>query len=81
MCQAWEGGLTVENQLEPLLTSEEVGKVLGIHPKVVERMAKRRDLPSLKVGRFWRYRASALDGWINSRLKSESPTVLQGDSK
>jgi excisionase family DNA binding protein len=57
-------------ELESLMTSEAVGKVLGIHPKVVERMAKRGELPGLKVGRFWRYRASALDGWINSRLQS-----------
>ncbi len=60
------------NQIEPLLTSEDVGKVLGIHPKVVERMAKRGELPGLKVGRFWRYRASALDGWIDLRLQSAS---------
>lgn len=57
-------------ELESLMTSEAVGKVLGIHPKVVERMAKRGELPGLKVGRFWRYRASVLDGWINSRLQS-----------
>lgn len=44
-------------ELESLMTSEAVGKVLGIHPKVVERMAKRGELPGLKVGRFWRYRA------------------------
>jgi excisionase family DNA binding protein len=56
--------------LEPLLNSQQVGKILGMHPKVVERMAKRGDVPALKVGKFWRYRASALDGWINSRLQS-----------
>jgi excisionase family DNA binding protein len=66
--------------IEKLLTSKEVGEVLGVHPKVAERMAKRGELPGLKVGRFWRYRASALDGWINSRLQSESPTVPQGNS-
>ena len=54
-----------------LLTSAEVGEVLGIHPKVVERMAKRGEIPGLKVGRFWRYQSIALDGWINSRLQSE----------
>ena len=59
------------NGIERLLTSKEVGEVLGIHPKVAERMAKRGELPALKVGRFWRYRASALDGWINSRLQSD----------
>ena len=68
------------NGIEKLLTSIDVGQVLGIHPKVVERMAKRGELPALKVGRFWRYRASTLDGWITSRLQSESPTVPQGNS-
>jgi excisionase family DNA binding protein len=56
--------------LEPLLNSKQVGEVLGMHPKVVERMAKRGDVPAMKVGKFWRYRASALDGWIDSRLQS-----------
>lgn len=61
----------MENHIAPLLTSEEVGRVLGIHPKVVERMAKRGELPGLKVGRFWRYQSKALDDWINSRLQSD----------
>jgi excisionase family DNA binding protein len=63
--------MTMENTIAPLLTSEEVGKVLGIHPKVVERMAKRGELPGLKVGRFWRYQSAALAGWIDSRVQSD----------
>lgn len=55
--------------IEPPLTSKEASQVLRIHPKVLERMAKRGEIPALKVGKFWRYRASALDGWINSRLQ------------
>lgn len=56
--------------LEKLLSSQQVSEVLGIHPKVVERMAARHELPALKVGRYWRYRASALDAWIESRIQS-----------
>ena len=56
--------------IEKLLTNKEVGELLGIHPKVCERMAKRGEIPGLKVGRFWRYQTAALDGWINSRLQS-----------
>ncbi len=56
--------------LEVLLTSREASQVLKIHPKVLERMAKRGEVPALKVGKFWRYRATALDAWINSRLQS-----------
>jgi len=60
----------MDGMLEPLLNSKQVGEILGMHPKVVERMAKRGEVPALKVGKFWRYRASALDGWITSRLQS-----------
>ena len=56
--------------MEVLLTSKEASQVLKIHPKVLERMAKRGEVPALKVGKFWRYRATTLDAWINSRLKS-----------
>ena len=58
--------------IETLLTSQEASRVLKIHPKVLERMAKRGEVPALKVGKFWRYRVSTLDAWINSRLQSGS---------
>jgi excisionase family DNA binding protein len=58
--------------IESLLTSEEASRVLKIHPKVLERMAKRGEVPALKVGKFWRYRVSVLDAWIDSRLQSAS---------
>ncbi|HEV2381820.1 MAG TPA: helix-turn-helix domain-containing protein [Terriglobia bacterium] len=57
-------------ELEALLTSKEASQILKIHPKVLERMAKRGEVPALKVGEFWRYRATTLDAWINSRLQS-----------
>ncbi len=55
---------------EPLLSSEQAAAILRLNPKVVERKAKRGEIPAFKLGRSWRYRASALDGWINSRLES-----------
>jgi excisionase family DNA binding protein len=63
-------GASAANGIEKLLTSKEASEVLQIHPKVLERMAKRGEVPALKVGKFWRYRASTLDAWINSRLQS-----------
>lgn len=57
--------------VETLLTSREAAQVLKIHPKVLERMAKRGEVPALKVGKFWRYSTAALDDWIRSRLQSE----------
>jgi excisionase family DNA binding protein len=58
--------------LEPLLTSAEAAKILRVNPKVLERWAKAGDVPALKVGKFWRYRASALESWVDTQLHSES---------
>ena len=55
---------------EPLLTSRQAADILKIHPKVLERKAKQGEIPALKVGKFWRYRVSALDAWITERLDS-----------
>ncbi len=60
----------IPDGVEALLTSKEASQILKIHPKVLERMAKRGEVPALKVGKFWRYRATTLDAWINSRLQS-----------
>jgi excisionase family DNA binding protein len=57
-------------RMEQLLTSEQVGEILGLHPKVIERYAKRGEIPAFKLGKFWRYRASALDSWVTARLES-----------
>jgi len=59
-----------ENMIEPLLSSTEVGRILGIHPKVVERMVKRGELPGFKVGKFYRYSAAAIKAWIEKRSQS-----------
>jgi len=54
---------------EPLLTDAEAAEFLGgLHPKTVQRMARRGGLPAYRIGKFWRYRASELDEWL--RLKS-----------
>ena len=54
---------------EPLLNDAEAARFLGgLHPKTVQRMARRGELPAYRLGRFWRYRISELDRWL--RLKS-----------
>lgn len=58
--------------MEPLLSSEKASAILKIHPKVLERMAKRGEIPALKVGRYWRYRESDLEAWINSQVQLAS---------
>jgi len=54
---------------EPLLDDESAARFLGgLHPKTIQRMARRGDIPAYRLGRFWRYRTSELNEWL--RLKS-----------
>lgn len=53
---------------EPLLSDVEAAELLGLHPKTLQRMARQGDIPAIRVGRYWRFRASELDEWI--RLQS-----------
>lgn len=62
--RSWE----MEKSFEKLRSHEEVAELLGIHPETLRRMAVRGEVPALKVGRFWKYRASALDDWVSEKL-------------
>ena len=61
---------------EPTLTSEEAARLLNIHPKTLQRMARRGQVPAHRIGDLWRFRASELDAWFRGkRGRLESPLV------
>ena len=49
---------------EPLLDSDEAAALLKIHPKTLQRMARRGEIPAIQIGKLWRFRASELDAWM-----------------
>ncbi|MGB7136646.1 MAG: helix-turn-helix domain-containing protein [Acidobacteriaceae bacterium] len=62
---------------EPLLSESEAAKFLGgLHPKTVQRMARRGELPAFRIGRYWRFRASELDRWLAVQSRQASPPAL-----
>jgi len=59
---------------EPLLSDAEAAKFLGgLHPKTVQRMARHGQLPSYRIGRYWRFRASELDQWLRVQSRCQHP--------
>jgi excisionase family DNA binding protein len=61
---------------EPLLDDVQVAALLKVHPKTVQKMARNGELPAIRVGRYWRFLASALSSWIQqSMVKSLSPVA------
>lgn len=67
-------------QFEPLLSDLHAGQLLGLHPKTVQRMARRGEIPAIRIGRYWRFRASELNAWLEtlaSGRKKPCSTVLE----
>jgi len=59
-----------EIHFEPVLDTREAAALLGIHPKTLQRLARSGKVPSVRIGKSWGFRASALDSWLRSQLAS-----------
>ena len=53
---------------EPLLDSEEAAALLKIDDKSLQAMARAGQVPALKIGKLWRFRASELDKWVRTKI-------------
>jgi excisionase family DNA binding protein len=51
-------------QPEPLVNDAQAALFLGLHPKTVQRMARRKEIPAYRVGKYWRYRTSEINEWL-----------------
>ena len=61
----------IASTFEPLLSAEDAAKLLSVHPKTVQAMARAGSIPCLRMGKYWRFRASALDAWVAQGLESD----------
>ena len=59
-----------ERAFEPLLDSDEAAALLKIHPKTLQRMARRGEITAIHFGKLWRFRASDLYQWIKTKIKT-----------
>jgi excisionase family DNA binding protein len=64
---------------EPLLDCKETAHLLHLHPKTVERLARSGDLPAVKIGKRWLFRASEIDRWMASLVDSSRRSVSRGE--
>jgi len=55
---------------EPLIDVQTAAQMLSRHPKTLMRMARENRIPAFHVGRYWLFRASLLDAWLNGKLQS-----------
>jgi excisionase family DNA binding protein len=72
---ARSSGLDTLPSFEPVLNTEEAAALLQVHPKTLQRLARQGRVPAFRIGDLWRFRASALDAWLQSGICSKSPLV------
>lgn len=52
---------TTKRSFEPLIDIIAAAGLLKVHPKTVQRLARGGEIPAVRIGRYWRFRASI---WI-----------------
>lgn len=55
-----------DEAFERLLDATEAARHLRIHPKTLQRMARAGGVPHIRIGRYIRFRLSALDEWVRA---------------
>lgn len=55
---------------EPLLDSDEAASIMKIHPKTLQKLARKGVVRGVHVGKLWRFRASEIEHWIISQMAS-----------
>ena len=60
------------DQLDRLLSTEEVAEYLGVGQATVYRWCRDESLPAVKIGRRWRVRRSALEEFVRKHERSET---------
>jgi excisionase family DNA binding protein len=53
--------------LEPLLGAEQVAQILGVDVGHVHAQARSRKIPSIMVGKYWKFSPSQLQKWLEKK--------------
>jgi len=67
-----------QRSFERLLDCGEVARLLHLHPKTVERLAREGRIPAYKIGKRWLFRASEIDQWMSSLVDFSWRSVPRG---
>ena len=72
---------TTGNLFEPLLTADEAALHLRVHVKTLQKLAREQQVPCVRMGKYWRFRLSSLDHWVQERENATSQPVRVSDKE
>jgi len=50
--------------LAQIMTTQEIAKYLKLHKITICKLSKEGKIPSIRIGRVWRFDKEAIDEWI-----------------
>lgn len=56
------------NNMDDILTIEEVAKYLKLKPQTIYTWAQNGKIPAAKLGKEWRFKRSIIDKWFNQHI-------------
>ena len=59
-----------------LMTLEEVANYLRVTKKTIYRLLERRSIPTIKVGRQWRFDKASIDAWLRQSSPKAAASIL-----
>ena len=62
----------VQNPNGSIWNSCEAAQYLRISPRTLTRMARCGEIPSIQIGRLWRFRRADLDEWLTRKVNLPS---------
>ena len=58
-----------EDTMAEIMTTREIAKYLKLHEITICKYAKEGKIPSIRIGRVWRFDKTAIDKWIQGASK------------
>lgn len=66
---------------DSMLTASEVARYFRLHVMTIYRMAHRRELPAVRVGRQWRFPRDRIDRWLHDQGGRNAMSPPPGGSR
>ena len=48
------------------VTVEELAETLKVHPRTIQRIIQRKEMPAIRIGRQWRFRREWVEEWLQA---------------
>lgn len=66
---------------ERWLSVEEIATYLGVSRDSVYAWINKKNMPSHRIGRFWKFKTEEIDSWVRSGGAAEADVLVQHQAK